>query len=73
LYRSPLIAEERVLLKTLPIQQVLRNASSPLSLRGAMADRRSGDRLPWPNAARYLFLLSIAGWGGLLLLWSLVF
>ena len=31
------------------------------------------ERLPWSDAAPLLLILSIAGWGGLILLWNLVF
>jgi hypothetical protein len=67
------MGQERILLKTLPIQDLLRNARSPASPDRAGMDRRPDERLPWSEAAPLLLILSIAGWGGLILLWNLVF
>jgi hypothetical protein len=66
------MGQERILLKTLPIQDLLRNARSPLPRDRAHMDR-GDERLPWSDAAPLLLILSIAGWGGLILLWNLVF
>jgi hypothetical protein len=67
------MGQERILLKTLPIQELLRNARSPLPRDRARMDGRGDERLPWSDAAPLLLILSIAGWGGLILLWNLVF
>ena len=65
--------EEPALSKTLPLPHLLRNAAWPLPRGWAMPGRDTRRPLPWSDAARLMLVLSITGWGGLVLLWNLIF
>jgi hypothetical protein len=38
-----------------------------------MPDQGAHRPLPWSDAARLMLVLSVVGWGGLILLWNLIF